>query len=104
MGFTPDFKSVKSPNAPHGDDDEDAYGSKTPTPPRCCTPPTGIVLTNSQNQLVRLLQAHGLDRHMGTFIEEEVNFPFKNLNIHFESGLKYQINFFLFCRLISNYF
>ncbi|XP_029155537.1 uncharacterized protein LOC114928480 [Nylanderia fulva] len=71
LGFIPEFSPLKSPNVPSYVNEENAFGENTPTPPRCKTPPKGMLLNWSQTKMIILLRRFGLNQHIPIFLEQE---------------------------------
>ncbi|KAG5346382.1 ANK3 protein, partial [Acromyrmex charruanus] len=74
LGFTPEFSPVKSPNVPPDVNEENVFGENTPTPPRCKTPPKGMLLNWPQTKMIMVLKRFGLSQHIPIFLEQEVDF------------------------------
>ncbi|EGI61426.1 Ankyrin-3 [Acromyrmex echinatior] len=74
LGFTPEFSPVKSPNVPPDVNEENVFGENTPTPPRCKTPPKGMLLNWPQTKMIMVLKRFGLNQHIPIFLEQEVDF------------------------------
>lgn len=72
LGYTPEFSPLRSPHVPEDINDENVFGENTPTPPRCRTPPKGILLNVQQAKMVVLLRYFGLSQHIPLFLEQEV--------------------------------
>ncbi|EZA58292.1 hypothetical protein DMN91_006004 [Ooceraea biroi] len=73
LGFTPEFSPPKSPHVPPDINDENVFGENTPTPPRCKTPPKGMLLNCQQSKMVVILRRFGLSQHIPIFLEQEVD-------------------------------
>ncbi|XP_071556145.1 uncharacterized protein Trprs-m [Temnothorax nylanderi] len=71
LGFTPEFSPVKSPHVPPDVNEEDVFGENTPTPPRCKTPPKGMLLNWPQTKMIMVLKRFGLSHHSSVFLKEE---------------------------------
>lgn len=74
LGFTPEFSPVKSPHVPSDINEENIFGENTPTPPRCKTPPKGMLLNWPQTKMIMVLKRFGLTQHISIFLEQEVRF------------------------------
>ncbi|XP_018394469.1 PREDICTED: putative ankyrin repeat protein RBE_0220 [Cyphomyrmex costatus] len=74
LGYTPEFSPVKSPNVPPDVNEENVFGENTPTPPRCKTPPKGMLLNWPQTKMIMVLKRFGLSQHISIFLEQEVDF------------------------------
>lgn len=74
LGFTPEFSPVKSPHVPPDVNEENVFGENTPTPPRCKTPPKGMLLNWPQTKMIMVLKRFGLSQHISIFLEQEVCF------------------------------
>ncbi|XP_011695486.1 PREDICTED: ankyrin repeat and SAM domain-containing protein 3-like isoform X3 [Wasmannia auropunctata] len=74
LGFSPEFSPVKSPHVPEDVNEENVFGENTPTPPRCKTPPKGMLLNWPQTKMIMVLKRFGLSQHISVFLEQEVDF------------------------------
>ncbi|XP_011865974.1 PREDICTED: uncharacterized protein LOC105560988 isoform X2 [Vollenhovia emeryi] len=74
LGFTPEFSPVRSPHVSADVNEEYVFGENTPTPPRCKTPPKGILLNWPQTKMIMVLKRFGLSKHISVFLEQEVDF------------------------------
>ncbi|XP_020288835.1 uncharacterized protein LOC109857169 isoform X2 [Pseudomyrmex gracilis] len=73
LGFTPEFSPLKSPHVPPDVNEESVFGDSTPTPPRCKTPPKGMLLNWQQTKMIMILRCFGLSQHIPIFLEQEVD-------------------------------
>ncbi|KAM0731393.1 Ankyrin repeat and SAM domain-containing protein 6 [Formica fusca] len=73
LGFTPEFSPLKSPHVPPDVNEENVFGENTPTPPRCKTPPKGMLLNWSETKMIMILRRFGLSQHIPIFLEQEVD-------------------------------
>lgn len=73
LGFTPEFSPLKSPHVPPDVNEENVFGENTPTPPRCKTPPKGMLLNWSETKMIMILRRFGLSQHIPIFLEQEVS-------------------------------
>jgi len=53
--------------------EENVFGENTPTPPRCKTPPKGMLLNWQQSKMVMILRRFGMNQHISMFLEQEVS-------------------------------
>ncbi|XP_067203042.1 uncharacterized protein TrpRS-m isoform X2 [Linepithema humile] len=70
--FTPEFSPLKSPHVPPDINEENVYGENTPTPPRCTTPPKGMLLNWQQTKMIMILRRFGFSQYISVFLEQEV--------------------------------
>ncbi|KAL6255120.1 hypothetical protein P5V15_013450 [Pogonomyrmex californicus] len=73
LGFTPEFSPVKSPHVPPELNEDNVFGENTPTPPRCKTPPKGMLLNWRQTKMIMVLRRFGLSQHIPVFLEQEAS-------------------------------
>ncbi|KAL6429066.1 hypothetical protein ACFW04_008097 [Cataglyphis niger] len=73
LGFTPEFSPPKSPHVPPDINEENVFGENTPTPPRCKTPPKGMLLNWSQTKMISILRRFRLSQHIPIFLEQETS-------------------------------
>jgi hypothetical protein len=73
LGFTPEFSPPKSPYVPPDINEQNVFGENTPTPPRCKTPPKGMLLNWQQSKMVMVLRRFGMNQYITLFLEQEVS-------------------------------
>lgn len=71
--FTPEFSPLKSPHVPPEVNEENVFGENTPTPPRCTTPPKGMLLNWQQTKMIMILRRFGFSQYISVFLEQEVD-------------------------------